>query len=107
MYLIGHTFSVITDNSALKWLNSLQPKGRTARWIMDLQEFDFTVKHRPGGSNQNADALSRLNHSPKVCPSGGSDSIVHAAAFNCLVGLIPDTNVYEAQHNDPAIKTEC
>ena len=32
VYLLGHKFTVITDNSALKWLHSLQPKGRTARW---------------------------------------------------------------------------
>ena len=61
-YLLGHRFSIITDNSALRWLHSMEPKGCIARWVMDLQEFDFTATHRPGGSNNNADALSRLNH---------------------------------------------
>ena len=39
VYLLGRKFHVITDNSALRWLHSLEPKGRIARWIKDLQEF--------------------------------------------------------------------
>ena len=38
----------------------MEPKGRLARWIMDLQEFHFTTDRRPGMQNGNADALSRL-----------------------------------------------
>ena len=37
-----------------------EPKGRRARWIMKLQEYDFEIKHRTGRSNRNADALLRL-----------------------------------------------
>ena len=60
VYLLGKPFQLITDNRALTWLHSLEPKGRIARWIMDLQEFSFTVQHRAGKDNANADALSRL-----------------------------------------------
>ena len=38
----------------------MEAKGRLARWIMDLQEFDFSVVHRAGRIHNNADALSRL-----------------------------------------------
>ena len=38
----------------------MEAKGRLARWIMDLQEFDFSVLHRAGRIHNNADALSRL-----------------------------------------------
>src|SRR5438552_18958595 len=34
-------------------------KERCARWIMELQQYNFEVKHRSGKTNQNADALSR------------------------------------------------
>jgi len=46
----GYTplIQLITDNRALTWLHSLEPKGRIACWIMDLQEFSFTVQHRVG-----------------------------------------------------------
>src|SRR6266542_2360701 len=60
-YLIGKQFRVITDHSALKILMTTQvPKGRRARWIMDLENYDFIIEHRAGKSNANADALSRL-----------------------------------------------
>ena len=55
---------------------------------MDLQEFDFDVRHRPGNSNQNADALSRLNHK-KTLEVAASISLTLA------------TNLVEAQRNDP------
>jgi hypothetical protein len=41
-------------------MTTQQPKGRRARWMMKLQNYDFTITHRAGKSNQNADALSRL-----------------------------------------------
>jgi len=36
------------------------PKGRRARWIMELQQYHFTIEHRSGKHNANADALSRM-----------------------------------------------
>jgi len=61
-YLINRKFRVITDHSALKTLMNVNkiPKGRRARWIMELQQYDFEIVHRPGKENKNADALSRL-----------------------------------------------
>ena len=38
----------------------MEPKGRLARWVMELQEFQFSIEHRPGRRHANADALSRL-----------------------------------------------
>jgi hypothetical protein len=59
-YLTGRQFDVITDHSALTYLfRQPNPTGLYARWIMRLQEYQMTIKHRPGRVNQNADALSR------------------------------------------------
>src|ERR1700722_12018505 len=41
-------------------MNAKIPKGRRARWVMELQKYDFEVMHRSGKENKNADALSRL-----------------------------------------------
>ncbi|CAB4022215.1 Transposon Ty3-G Gag-Pol poly, partial [Paramuricea clavata] len=60
VYLLGRHFKLITDHSALRWLHTMEAKGRLARWIMDIQEFDFSVAHRAGRIHNNADALSRL-----------------------------------------------
>jgi len=53
---------IITDHSALKTLKTakIPTKGRRARWIMELQQYDFEIKHRSGKENSNADGLSRL-----------------------------------------------
>lgn len=59
-YLLGKKFTVVTYHSALRWLHSVEPKGRLARWIMDVQEYSFEIKHRAGKANGNADALSHL-----------------------------------------------
>ncbi|GBC02550.1 hypothetical protein RclHR1_04690001 [Rhizophagus clarus] len=47
------------NHIALKWLKTFKiPKGRRIRWIMELQQYDFQIKHRPGKANANADTLS-------------------------------------------------
>ena len=43
VYLLGRHFKIVTDHNALRWLHSMEPKGRLARWILDLQEFTFSV----------------------------------------------------------------
>ncbi|XP_055687229.1 uncharacterized protein LOC129792342 [Lutzomyia longipalpis] len=59
-YLVGARFVVETDHSALQWLlRQKEARGRLARWILRLQEFDFEVRHRPGRENIVPDALSR------------------------------------------------
>ena len=60
-YLINKPFKIFTDHSALKSLQKItEPTGRRARWIMELQQYNFVIEHRSGKKNQNADALSRL-----------------------------------------------
>ena len=59
----GIPFKIVTDHSALKSLKMAKiPKGRRARWIMELQQYNFQIEHRPGKSNANADALSRMRY---------------------------------------------
>lgn len=51
---------MITDHACLRYLDSVKDDGgRRTRWTLRLQSFDFTVLHRPGASNSNADGLSR------------------------------------------------
>eukprot|EP00795_Rhopilema_esculentum_P003857 gene3857-15156_t len=35
------------------------PNGKLARWIMKLEEYDYSVEHKPSSLTQHADALSR------------------------------------------------
>ena len=66
-YLLGREFTVRSDHQALKFLFSLKPpKGRIARYIEILSEYNFTIDFRKGLSHNNADILSRLK-SPSQC----------------------------------------
>ena len=60
--MMGKQFTVLTDHSALKGFitTSKIPTGRRARWMMELQKYDFKIQHRSGKSNKNADTLSRI-----------------------------------------------
>jgi len=59
-YLLDAPFTVVTDHSALQWLQSKRTENsRLMRWAMKLQEFSFTVQYRPGKLNANADGPSR------------------------------------------------
>ena len=67
-YLLGRSFIIQTDHRALQWLNQFKEKNaRLTRWSLILQLYNFTVQHRKGQANANADALSRLNNSSTSC----------------------------------------
>lgn len=61
VYLLGKKFKLVTDCSAfektLKTTKELPAK--VARWVMFLEEFDYTVEHRAGDKLKHVDALSR------------------------------------------------
>eukprot|EP00731_Ephydatia_muelleri_P003215 Em0001g3215a len=60
-YLMGCQFTVETDHRALLWMDRLKDSNsRLTRWSLSLQPFDFTVTHRKGPKNGNADGLSRM-----------------------------------------------
>ena len=59
-YLFGTSFHLITDHEPLKWIMTTKKLTRKlARWSPLLQEYDFTVEHRKGVDNTNANCLSR------------------------------------------------
>ncbi|GBB91667.1 hypothetical protein RclHR1_19010001 [Rhizophagus clarus] len=62
-YVYGQKFKLITDHLALKYLfNTTIPAGRTARWILKLQVYDFETIHRAGKKHSNVDSLSRIQY---------------------------------------------
>jgi len=59
VYLLGKHFKIQTDHRALVWLDQLKDKNaRLKRWSLALQPCSFTVVHRKGRDNDNADVLS-------------------------------------------------
>ena len=64
---VQHFQTVFTDHNAARWLmNIKEPTGRLAPWELLLQQHDFTIEHRAGNCNGNADALSRRAYDPVV-----------------------------------------
>ena len=83
-YLRGSPFTIVTDHASLKgYINQSQPKGRMARWIMSLQEYDFDIRHRAGRVHNNADACSRREY-----PEAG-------------IGLDPDRPLFYGKQDVP------
>ena len=64
-YLMSIPFEVYTDHYALQWLKTMRTGSALLhRWSAALEEYDFTVKHRPGKPQMHVDELSRLPVDP-------------------------------------------
>jgi hypothetical protein len=71
-YIGENTTVVITDHQPLRWLMTLKsPTGRLARWALQLQPFNLTIRYTPGRANVLADLLSRPQcdvNTKSTCP---------------------------------------
>lgn len=60
-YVMGQTFSVYTDNNPLTYLLTSAKLDATGhRWVAALSAYQFSIMYKPGKTNTDADALSRL-----------------------------------------------
>ena len=73
-YLMAMPFEVFTDHYALQWLKTMRTGSALLhRWSAALEEYDFTVQHRPGKIQTHVDGLSRL----PVDPAPPEDTLLH------------------------------
>ena len=60
-YLMAMPFEVFSDHYALQWLKTMRMGSALLhQWSAALEEYDFTVRHRPGKAQTHIDGLSRL-----------------------------------------------
>ncbi|GBN96427.1 hypothetical protein AVEN_63116-1 [Araneus ventricosus] len=60
VYLLGIPFKLITDCNAFKQTMSKKDIcNKIARWTLMLEEFNYTIDHRPHSRKRHVDALSR------------------------------------------------
>eukprot|EP00253_Pinus_taeda_P019997 PITA_19997 len=66
-YITGYPVMLYTDHSAIKYFaNKPVTNARITRWLILLQEFDITIKDRPGKENPVADFLSQIPKSIEI-----------------------------------------
>ena len=100
-YIGGTKFLLVTDHSALQYLNSAKnTNAKLARWAARLASYDFSIKHRAGRVHNNADGLSRSRtHMTPDTPAEGTTAIDAAA--------VPDATLLvaalEAMYGDASI----
>ena len=89
-HLISSTFTVLTDNNPLTYLQSkCKLKAVEQRWVSELANFNFNIKYRAGKQNTNADALSRLNwEKPEECDV---DQVEAALASSLNTTAVPES----------------
>ena len=64
-YLIYKHFILYTDHNPLEYCLSFHnPNSRIARWGVFLQEYNYTIKYKPGSKHNNVDTLSRYPYEP-------------------------------------------
>lgn len=104
IFLTGVPFTVVTDHHCLRFLDSVKDNGgRRTRWTLALQEYDYTVQHRAGSLNGNADGLSRQawNHPPEGAEGGvmEQDSYSIKSVPHPSTGLEPTSSHQQLEDN--------
>ncbi len=79
-YLLLNPIVFFVDHMAIKYLvNKADLSGRIARWVLLLEEFDYTVEYKPGKLHHQADHLSRL--SENLSPTPIDDGLIDEDLF--------------------------
>ena len=104
VYLMGTNFTLNTDHNPLVYLRlQKDPRGKFARWIIEVEEFNYTIKYIPGIKNTKADTLSRNKAAkPTTQPLSDLKEKIYSVS-------ISDTNfmqqLQEEQTKDPIVST--
>ena len=108
LYLYGKSFEMETDHRPLEYIFKPKASGKPAparveRWLLRLQEYDFTVIYRPGPQNL-ADALSRLpNKTPRSNMESCADRYVHYLAEQLTPAAMSTAEIQEQSKADPEL----
>jgi phospholipid-translocating ATPase len=85
VYVFGKPFEILTDNRALQWLDQVKDSNnRLLRWSLMLQPYMYTIRHRKGIENANADSLSRIDWPAQTFEGGRSVTDPNLILWNTM-----------------------
>ena len=85
-----------SDHEPLRNIRSKKdPRGKIGRWIMELENLDYTIKYFQGTENIEADYLSKIPGSDKP----GETPVVYNATVDDMLSKI----IFKAQNEDSVI----
>ena len=90
-YLLGCSFTLMTDHALLQLLSAQKMQGLLSRWALAMQEFTFDIVYCKGRENINPDSLSRN-------PAPNSYSVATTSS------QLLTTDIQRDQLDDPVIK---
>ena len=68
VYVRGPEFTIRTDHASLQYLTSITDVAdQMFRWILFLEQYSYAIEIRKGTDHANADTLSRMPCSGKIC----------------------------------------
>lgn len=73
---------IFTVNNPLVYLQTARLGSVEQRWVSQLENFNYTIKCRPGWVNVNADVLSRLPSGEQDDPDQATLDVVPDATHN-------------------------
>ena len=89
------TFTVFKDNNPLTYiLTSAKLNATGLRWINELADFHFDIRHRPGRANAGAETLSRMPISFEDYVKSCSE-IVNQDVLDAVTSSIHETNTVQ------------
>lgn len=108
LYLLYNKFIIRTDHKALTFLKQCRfLNERINRWVLFLQQFDFSIEHIKGKDNTVADILSRYPHDTKNKNNIGqnTDAIIATFKVEGSTALLRDfKNLPREQNKDPILR---
>ena len=89
LFVIGRKFTILTDQQAVSFMfnpchSSKIKNDKILRWRLELCEYQYDIKYRPGSDNVPCDTLSRVC---SVASPSGSNSLEEIHASLCHPGV--------------------
>lgn len=106
-YLYGRSFTLYTDHKPLTFMfqPTAKPCARIERWILRLQQYEFTVRHKSGKENI-ADPFSRMSATDKNPETFDEESehYVNAIVDMAVTSAVSLEQIKEAGETDEEFK---